>query len=55
MNYAVAGIDMGLQSTMVVILDDSRILAAVTLKSGESAETEARQTMDEARPSGRRI
>jgi predicted CoA-substrate-specific enzyme activase len=48
MNRAVAGIDMGSQSTKVVILDGVRILAAVTLKSGESAETEARQAMDEA-------
>lgn len=45
---AVAGIDMGSQSTKVVILDGGRILAAVTLKTGESAEIEARRAMDEA-------
>ena len=48
MNQAVAGIDMGSQSTKVVILDGERILAAVTLKTGESAETEAGQAMGEA-------
>ena len=48
MNHAVAGIDMGSQSTKVVILDADRILAAVILKTGESAETEARRGMDEA-------
>lgn len=48
MNRAVAGIDMGSQSTKVVILDGELILAAVTIKTGESAETEARQAMDEA-------
>jgi predicted CoA-substrate-specific enzyme activase len=48
MNHAVAGIDVGSQSTKVVILDDERILATVTLKTGESAETEARQAMDAA-------
>jgi activator of 2-hydroxyglutaryl-CoA dehydratase len=31
-----AGIDMGSQSTKVVLLDGGRILAAVTLKMGES-------------------
>src|SRR5512137_2789591 len=45
---AVAGIDMGSQSTKVVILEDNRILAAVTLKTGESGESEARQAMEEA-------
>jgi (R)-2-hydroxyacyl-CoA dehydratese activating ATPase len=44
----VAGIDMGSQSTKVVILKDNRILAAVTLKTGESAEAEARQAMEQA-------
>jgi predicted CoA-substrate-specific enzyme activase len=48
MNHAVAGIDVGSQSTKVVILDDERILATVTLKTGESAEAEVRQAMDEA-------
>ena len=45
---AVAGIDMGSQSTKVVILEGERILAAVTLKTGESAKTEAHYAMDEA-------
>jgi predicted CoA-substrate-specific enzyme activase len=48
MNHAVAGIDVGSQSTKVVILDDERILATVKLKTGESAEAEVRQAMDEA-------
>jgi predicted CoA-substrate-specific enzyme activase len=48
MNMAVAGIDMGSQSTKVVILEGDRMLAAVTLKTGESAEIEARQAMEEA-------
>jgi len=39
---------MGSQSTKVVILDGDRILAAVTLKTGESGETEARQAMEAA-------
>ena len=38
---AAAGIDMGLQSTKVVILEGDPILAAVTLETGESAENEA--------------
>jgi predicted CoA-substrate-specific enzyme activase len=45
---AVAGIDLGSQSTKVVILDGDRILAAATLKTGESAEVEARQAMEQA-------
>lgn len=45
---AVAGIDVGSQSTKVVILEGDRILAAVTLKTGESGESEARQAMEEA-------
>jgi predicted CoA-substrate-specific enzyme activase len=45
---AVAGIDMGSQSTKVVILEADRILAAVTLKTGETAEAEARQAMEQA-------
>ena len=48
MTMAVAGIDVGSQSTKVVVLDGERILAAVTLKTGESAETEAREAIDEA-------
>jgi predicted CoA-substrate-specific enzyme activase len=45
---AVAGIDMGSHSTKVVILEGDRILAAVTLQTGESGESEARQAMEEA-------
>jgi (R)-2-hydroxyacyl-CoA dehydratese activating ATPase len=45
---AVAGIDVGSQSTKVVILEGDRILAALTLKTGESGESEARQAMAEA-------
>src|SRR5512136_1060853 len=45
---AVAGIDMGSQSTKVVVLEGDRILAAVTLQTGESGESEARQAMEEA-------
>ena len=45
---AVAGIDLGSQSTKAVILDGDRILAAVTLQTGESAEAEARQAMERA-------
>jgi predicted CoA-substrate-specific enzyme activase len=45
---AVAGIDMGSQSTKVVILAGDRILAAVTLRTGESGESEARQAMEDA-------
>jgi (R)-2-hydroxyacyl-CoA dehydratese activating ATPase len=44
---AVAGIDMGSQSTKVVVLEGDRILAAVTLQTGESGESEARQAMEE--------
>jgi predicted CoA-substrate-specific enzyme activase len=45
---AVAGVDVGSQSTKVVILEGDRILAGVTLKTGESGESESRQAMDEA-------
>jgi activator of 2-hydroxyglutaryl-CoA dehydratase len=45
---ATAGIDMGAQSTKVVILEGDRVLAAVTLQTGESGESETRQAMDEA-------
>jgi predicted CoA-substrate-specific enzyme activase len=45
---AVAGIDVGSQSTKVVILEDDRILAGVILNTGESGESEARQALDEA-------
>jgi predicted CoA-substrate-specific enzyme activase len=45
---AVAGIDAGSQSTKVVLLEGDRVLAAVTLKTGESGESDARQAMEEA-------
>ena len=45
---ATAGIDMGSQSTKVVILKGDRILASVTLQTGESGESKARQAMEEA-------
>jgi len=45
---AVAGIDVGSQSTKVVIWDGDRILAAMTLKTGASGEREARQATEEA-------
>jgi len=45
---AVAGIDMGSQSTKVVILADDGVRATVTLKTGGSAEAEARVAMEQA-------
>ena len=39
---------MGSQSTKLVIMEGDRILAAVTLQTGESGESEARQAMEEA-------
>jgi predicted CoA-substrate-specific enzyme activase len=45
---AVAGIDIGSQSTKVVILESDRIHAAVTLKTGESGAVESRLAMEEA-------
>lgn len=45
---AVAGIDMGAQATKVVILEDDKILAAATLVTGESGDSEAREAMEEA-------
>jgi predicted CoA-substrate-specific enzyme activase len=45
---AVAGIDVGSQSTKVVILESDRIVAAVTLETGESGASEARQAMGDA-------
>jgi predicted CoA-substrate-specific enzyme activase len=45
---AVAGIDVGSQSTKVVILEGDQILAAVTLKTGKSGESEALRAMEEA-------
>lgn len=45
---AVAGIDVGSQSTKVVIWDGDRILAAMILKTGASGESEARHATEEA-------
>jgi predicted CoA-substrate-specific enzyme activase len=45
---AVAGIDMGSQTTKVVILEADCILASVTLQTGASAESEARQALEQA-------
>jgi activator of 2-hydroxyglutaryl-CoA dehydratase len=45
---AVAGIDVGSQSTKVVILEGDRILASVTLQTEESGESKARRAMEEA-------
>jgi predicted CoA-substrate-specific enzyme activase len=45
---AVAGIDMGSQSTKVVILEGDRVLAAVTLHFGESGDSKARLAIEEA-------
>jgi predicted CoA-substrate-specific enzyme activase len=45
---AVAGIDAGSQSTKVVVLEGLRVLSAVTLATGESGESEAREAMGEA-------
>jgi predicted CoA-substrate-specific enzyme activase len=45
---AVAGIDVGTQSTKVVILEGDRILATAISTTGESGEHEARQAMSEA-------
>ena len=45
---AVAGVDMGALATKVVILEGDKILAAKTLATGETGETEAQKTMDEA-------
>jgi (R)-2-hydroxyacyl-CoA dehydratese activating ATPase len=45
---AVAGIDMGSQSTKVVILEGDRIVAALILITGESAANEARLAMEQA-------
>jgi benzoyl-CoA reductase subunit D len=45
---AVAGIDMGSQSTKVVLLEGDRLLATVIVETGESAANEVRRAMDEA-------
>lgn len=45
---AVAGIDVGSQSTKVVILQGERILATVILTTGETSESDARQAMEDA-------
>jgi predicted CoA-substrate-specific enzyme activase len=47
-DMTVAGIDVGSQSTKVVILEGGRILAAVTVQTRESSESEARHAMEEA-------
>jgi (R)-2-hydroxyacyl-CoA dehydratese activating ATPase len=45
---AVVGIDLGSQSTKVVILDGDVIVGGASLQTGESAEAEARMTVQEA-------
>jgi (R)-2-hydroxyacyl-CoA dehydratese activating ATPase len=56
MNQAVAGIDVGSQSTKVVILEAERILAAVTVTTGDSGESDAREALGEAlRQAGLRL
>ncbi|MGE5361292.1 MAG: acyl-CoA dehydratase activase [Bacteroidales bacterium] len=56
MNQAVAGIDVGSQSTKVVILEADRILAAVTVTTGDSGESDAREALAEAlRQAGLRL
>ncbi len=45
---AVVGIDLGSQSTKVVILEGDVILGGASLQTGESAETEARMAVQEA-------
>ena len=45
---AVIGIDLGSQSTKVVILEGDKILGGASLSTGESAENEARATVQEA-------
>ena len=45
---AVVGIDLGSQSTKVVILEGDEIVGGASLQTGESAETEARMAVQEA-------
>ena len=45
---AVVGIDLGSQSTKVVILEGDEIVGGASLSTGESAETEARMAVEEA-------
>jgi predicted CoA-substrate-specific enzyme activase len=45
---AVVGIDLGSQHTKAVILEGDEILGGASLQTGESAETEARMTVQEA-------
>jgi predicted CoA-substrate-specific enzyme activase len=45
---AVVGVDLGSQSTKVVILQGDEILGGASLQTGESAETEARMAVQEA-------
>ena len=45
---AVVGVDLGSQSTKVVILQGEEIVGGASLATGESAETEARMAVLEA-------
>jgi (R)-2-hydroxyacyl-CoA dehydratese activating ATPase len=45
---AVIGIDLGSQSTKVVIVEGDTIVGGASLQTGESAETEARMAVQEA-------
>ena len=45
---AVIGIDLGSGSTKVVIVEGDKIVGGASLSTGESAETEARLTVEEA-------
>jgi predicted CoA-substrate-specific enzyme activase len=45
---AVVGIDLGSQNTKAVILEGDEILGGASMETGESAETEARMTVQEA-------
>jgi predicted CoA-substrate-specific enzyme activase len=45
---AVVGIDLGSQSTKVVIVEGDLIVGGASLQTGESAETEARMVVQEA-------
>jgi len=45
---AVVGVDLGSQSTKVVILEGDEIVGGASLQTGESAETEARMAVQEA-------
>ena len=47
-HMAVVGVDLGSQSTKVVILEGDEIVGGASLATGESAETEARMAVQEA-------